>query len=51
MPQRVITILGEKCTYINAGTIEPMHIKDLLTNNWVFAVRQRFKMRIRHMVT
>ena len=33
MPQTSNHDFKEKCPYINAGTIEPMPIKDILTKN------------------
>ena len=42
-------ILKEKYPYIRVGTLEPMRIKDILNKkNSVFAVRQRFRIRVRH---
>ena len=33
----------EKYPYVRAGTLEPMRIKEILTKNSFFVVRQRFK--------
>ena len=42
----------EKYPYIIAGTIEPKRIKDTLTKlNDLFAVCQRFRIRVRHIMT
>ena len=40
----------EKCSYIHADTIKPMRIKDILIKKNVFAVRQHFRIRIRHIM-
>ena len=41
----------KKYPYIRIGTLKPMRIKDILTKARFFAVRQRFKIRDRHIVT
>ena len=41
----------ERYPNTNAGTNEPMLIEDILTKNRFFAVRQRFKIRVRHNMT
>ena len=40
----------EKYPHKRAGTLESMRIKDILTKNQLFAVRQRFRIRVRHMM-
>ena len=40
-----------KCPYIHVGTIEPMCINHIMTESRVFAEHQRFKIRVRHIMT
>ena len=41
----------EKYPYIGVGTIEPVRITDILVKITFFAVRQRFRIQIRHIMT
>ena len=41
----------EKYPYVHAGTIEPMRIKDILTNPEFFAIHQRFRIQVIHIMT
>ena len=41
----------ERYPNIKAGTYKPMHIIDIMTKKSFFAVRQRFRIRLRHIMT
>ena len=49
MPQKSNHDFKEKCPYMHAGKSEPMRIKEILTKN--ITVRQRFRIRVRHIMT
>ena len=51
MPQKRNQDFMERYLNIKAGTYKPMRIKDILTKNRFFAVRQRFRIRVRHIMT
>ena len=48
MPQKRNQDFHKKCSYIREGTLEPMRITNI---NRFFAVHQRFRIRVRLMMT
>ena len=51
MPQKSNHDFKEKYHYVLEGTIEPMLIIDILTKFRFFDVRQRFRIRVGHIMT
>ena len=52
MPQESKHGFKGKYPQVRAGTLEPLRIKDIFIKKWsFFAVRQRFEIRVRHLMT